>query len=66
MFLAAFFRPVSYPKMVLFVTVYVSFLFSLLGQWTLHVLVLRIIDTGIGGALAVAGALLLPHRTAPR
>lgn len=61
-FLAAFFRPVSYPKMVLFITVYVSFLFSLLGQWTLHVLALRIIDTGIGGALAVAGALLVRPR----
>jgi uncharacterized membrane protein YccC len=61
-FLAAFFRPVSYPKMVLFVTVYVSFLFSLLGQWTLHVLALRIMDTGIGGALAVVFAVVLPHK----
>lgn len=64
-FLAAYFRPASYAKMVLFITVYVSFLFSLFGQWTLHVLSLRVIDTALGGALAIAGALLVRSRQRP-
>jgi len=56
----------KHQKMVLFITVYVSFLFSLFGQWSLHVLELRILDTAMGGALAVAGAFLVrPKRVSP-
>lgn len=45
-------------------TGFVVFLFALIGQWNLHLLVTRIIDTALGAVIAVAvGRWLLPIKT---
>lgn len=62
-FLAAYFRKSSYPWMTFFVTVYVAFLFTVLGQWSASLMVVRLEDTVLGGAIAIAASLIVP---APR
>jgi len=59
-FLATYFRGYSYPWMMFFITVYVVFLFSLLGEWRLSIAVLRLEDTIVGGAVAIASTLIVP------
>jgi uncharacterized membrane protein YccC len=58
-YLAVYFRNASYPLMTFFITLYVAFLFSVLGEWTLQILVVRIYETSIGGATALAAAFIV-------
>ncbi len=62
-FFAAFFRKSSYPWMTFFITVYVAFLITVLGQWSVSLMVARLVDTVLGGAIAILASLLVP---APR
>jgi uncharacterized membrane protein YccC len=62
-FWAAYFRKSSYPWMTFFVTVYVAFLFTVLGQWSASLMLVRLEDTVLGGLIAVAASLIVP---APR
>ena len=62
-FFAAFFRKSSYPWMTFFITVYVAFLFTVLGQWSATLMLVRLEDTVLGGLIAVAAMLIIP---APR
>ncbi len=62
-FLAAYFRKSSYPWMTFFITVYVAFLFTVLGQWSASLMLVRLEDTVLGGAIAIAASLIVP---APR
>ncbi|CAN5390738.1 hypothetical protein BH10PLA2_BH10PLA2_11640 [soil metagenome] len=66
-FLAVYFRSnprgVVYAPMVFFISVYVVFVFAIVGGWTGKLFVTRIYDTAIGCALALGGSLLiLPQR----
>ena len=54
-FFAAYFRTGSYAWMTFFVTVYVVFLFALLGQPTLPLMIIRGFQTLIGCAVAHGG-----------
>lgn len=62
-FLAAYFRKSSYPWMTFFITVYVAFLFTVLGQWSASLMLVRLEDTVLGGVIAIAASLIVP---APR
>ncbi len=62
-FLAAYFRKSSYPWMTFSITVYVAFLFTVLGQWSASLMLVRLEDTVLGGAIAIAASLIVP---APR
>jgi uncharacterized membrane protein YccC len=66
-FLAVYFRSnprgVVYAPMVFFISVYVVFVFAVVGDWTGKLFVTRVYDTAIGCALALGGSLLiLPQR----
>jgi uncharacterized membrane protein YccC len=58
-YLAVHFRTASYPLMTFFITLYVAFLFAVLGQWTLQILAVRIYETAIGGGTALVAAFLV-------
>ena len=62
-FFAAFFRKSSYPWMTFFITVYVAFLITVLGQWSVSLMAARLEDTVLGGVIAILASLLIP---APR
>jgi len=62
-FFAAFFRKSSYPWMTFFITVYVAFLFTVLGQWSASLMLVRAEDTVLGGIVAIASSFIVP---APR
>lgn len=62
-FWAAYFRKSSYPWMTFFVTLYVAFLFTVLGQWSASLMLVRLEDTVLGGLIAIAASLIVP---APR
>jgi len=62
-FFSAFFRKSSYPWMTFFITVYVAFLFTVLGQWTASLMLVRLVDTVAGGVIAIVASLIVP---APR
>jgi uncharacterized membrane protein YccC len=55
-YLAVYFRVASYPLMTFFITLYVAFLFAVLGEWTVRILVVRIYETAIGGTTALVAA----------
>jgi uncharacterized membrane protein YccC len=55
-YLAVYFRTASYPLMTFFITLYVAFLFSVLGEWTPQILLVRIYETAIGGGTALLAA----------
>ncbi|MDQ6676313.1 MAG: FUSC family protein [Acidobacteriota bacterium] len=59
-FLAAFFRKSSYPWMTFFITVYVAFLFTVLGQWSASLMLVRAEDTVLGGVIAIASSFIVP------
>ena len=66
-FLTVYFRSnprgVVYAPMIFFASVYVVFVFAVVGGWTGRLFLTRVYDTGIGCALALAGSLLvLPLR----
>jgi len=52
-FLAVYVRPISVPLLVFFISVYVVFLFAVLGQWTATLTWARLLDTAVGCAIAV-------------
>jgi uncharacterized membrane protein YccC len=54
-----YFMPVSYALMVVGITVMVSQLYEQLGEYSNHLLVLRLEETAIGAAVAMAAALLI-------
>ncbi len=62
-FFAAFYRKSSYPWMTFFITVYVAFLFTVLGQWSASLMLVRAEDTVLGGIIAIASSFIVP---APR
>ena len=56
-------RGAVYAPMIFFVSVYVVFVFALVGGWTAQLFLTRAYDTAIGCALALAGSLfVLPLR----
>ena len=57
-FFAVYERPVSYPRMMFFLSLYVVLLFSMIGQWTIATAVARVVDTGVGVAIAVVVTLV--------
>ena len=54
-----YFMPISYALMVVGITVMVSQLYEQLGEYSNHLLVLRLEETAIGAAVAMAAALLI-------
>src|SRR5579884_60514 len=58
-FIAIYFRGYSYAWMMFFITIYVVFLFSLLGEWDVAIAILRLKDTIIGSAVAVAATVIV-------
>ncbi|HEY4279101.1 MAG TPA: FUSC family protein [Conexibacter sp.] len=54
-----YFIPVSYIVMVIAITISVSQLYEQLGEFSDHLLVLRVEETAIGAAVAMAAALLV-------
>lgn len=65
-YLAVHFRGASYPLMTFFITLYVAFLFSVLGEWSGGILLVRMYETAIGGATALAAAAMVrPRRDRP-
>ena len=65
-YLAVYFRGASYPLMTFFITLYVAFLFLVLGEWSGHILMVRLYETAIGGATALVAAALVRPRKAPQ
>jgi uncharacterized membrane protein YccC len=70
-FLAVYFRRAaragSYPWMIFFITVYVVFLFAVLGQWSVRgILVTRLVDTAVGSAVALVSSLVVRPPAAGR
>jgi uncharacterized membrane protein YccC len=71
-FLAVYFRPApplagSYPWMIFFITVYVVFLFAVLGEWSGRLTLVRMEDTAIGCAVGLAvGVLVQPQQAGRR
>lgn len=64
LFAAVYVIRVSYALMIFFITALLSLLYVLLGLFTDHLLVLRLIETGIGAAFGgLAARLVLPIRT---
>lgn len=61
-YLAVYFRNASYPLMTFFITLYVAFLFSALGEWTLRILLVRIYETAIGAGTALLAAMVVRGR----
>jgi hypothetical protein len=59
LFLGIYFMRASYALMVLAVTITVSQLYVQLGEYTNHLLVLRLEETAIGAAVAVLAALVI-------
>jgi hypothetical protein len=59
LFFGIYFMRASYTLMVLGVTIMVSQLYVQLGEYTNHLLVLRLEETAIGAAVATAAALLI-------
>lgn len=58
-FLAIYHRGYSYPWMMFWITIYVVFLFSLLGEWNARIAYLRLIDTLIGGCVAIVATVII-------
>jgi uncharacterized membrane protein YccC len=62
-FLAVFFRQSwgrgSYPWMMLFISLYVVFLFALLGEWSPAIFAARIYDTFLGAGAALAATFVV-------
>jgi uncharacterized membrane protein YccC len=59
-FLAVYYRTASYPLMTFFVSVYVIFLFAIIGQRPGNIMKLRLIQTGVGIGVAVLASVLVP------
>ncbi len=62
---AAYYRTASSRLMVGFLSVYVVFLFAIIGQWDIAIVVTRVCETAIGCAIALVVPLLLPYRGPP-
>lgn len=63
-FLAIYLQPLSFALMTFFVTTLLGVVYSLLGSFSVDVLVLRLVETAIGAAAGLlAGAIVLPTRT---
>jgi hypothetical protein len=62
---ATYFRTASTRLMVGFLSVYVVFLFALIGQWDIDIVIIRIYETAIGCAIALLVPLVMPYDGAP-
>ena len=62
---ATFYRAASNRLMVGFLSVYVVFLFAIIGQWDVDLVVVRVYETAIGCAIALLVPLVLPYDAAP-
>jgi hypothetical protein len=62
---ATYFRTASYRLMVGFLSVYVVFLFAIIGQWDIDIVAIRIYETAIGCTIALVVPLMLPYDDAP-
>lgn len=64
LFCSLYFMKVAYSLMTFWITTMLALLYGLLGQFTFHLLVLRIEETAIGAVIGVAVAILvLPTHT---
>jgi hypothetical protein len=63
-FAATFFRTSSNRLMVGFLSIYVVFLFAVIGQWDIDILIVRIYETAIGCAIALVVPLIIPYEEA--
>jgi hypothetical protein len=62
---ATFYRNASNRLMVCFLSVYVVFLFAVIGQWDIDIVIIRIYETAIGCAIALVVPLIIPFQDAP-
>ncbi len=62
-FLAVYFRSsprgVAYAPMIFFASVYLVFVFSVVGGWTARLMLARLYDTALGCAVALVGSLVV-------
>lgn len=64
LFCALYFMKVTYSVMTFWITTILALLYGLLGQFTVHLLLLRIEETAVGAIIGVAAAILvLPTNT---
>lgn len=62
---ATYFRTASNRLMVGFLSVYVVFLFAIIGQWDIDIVIIRIYETAIGCAVALVVPMIIPYVDAP-
>lgn len=58
-FFAYYFQPLSYAVMIFFITIVLGQLYELLHTYTEQVMVLRLLETGVGAAAGIAASFLI-------